>query len=210
MTASVTEHLHHVNSVLGDAVVDDREAGVYRANRRIFTDEDIFELEMKHIFEGNWIYLAHESQVPNPPGDYFTTYIGRQPVVITRDKSGELHCLINACAHRGAMICRRKTDNRMTLTCPFHGWTFRNDGTLLKVKDPEGAGYPDTFDVDGSHNLTKVARFDSYRGFLFGSLNDDVQSLDDHLGDTRLVIDMLVDQSPRGPRGPARCVDLHL
>jgi len=197
MTASVSEHLNHVNAVLGNAVIDDPEAGVFRANRRIFTDEDIFELEMKHIFEGNWIYLAHESQIAKP-GDYFTTYIGRQPVVITRDKNGELHCLINACAHRGAMICRRKADNRMTLTCPFHGWTFRNDGTLLKVKDPEGAGYPDTFDVDGSHNMTKVARFDNYRGFLFGSLNDDVLPLDEHLGDTRLVIDMLVDQSPEG------------
>ena len=72
---TITEHLTHVASVLADAVVDDAEAGVYRANRRIFTDEEIFELEMKHIFEGNWIYLAHESQVPNP-GDYFTTYIG--------------------------------------------------------------------------------------------------------------------------------------
>ena len=99
MTASITDNLQHVHSVLTDAVIDDREAGIYRANRRIFTDEDIFELEMKHIFEGNWIYLAHESQVPNP-GDYFTTYIGRQPVMITRDKNGELHCLINACAHR--------------------------------------------------------------------------------------------------------------
>ena len=96
------------------------------------------------------------------------------------------------------MICRRKTDNRMTLTCPFHGWTFRNDGTLLKVKDPDGAGYPATFDVDGSHNMTKVARFDSYRGFLFGSINDDVLPLDEHLGDTTKVIDMLVDQSPDG------------
>src|SRR5690606_39092640 len=100
---SMTETLDHVSAVLADAVVEDREAGVYRANRRIFTDEEIFELEMKHIFEGNWIYLAHESQVPNP-GDYFTTYIGRQPVVITRDKQGQLHCLINACAHRGAML----------------------------------------------------------------------------------------------------------
>ena len=197
MTAPITENLNHLETVLADAVIDDPEAGVYRANRRIFTDEEIFELEMKHIFEGNWIYLAHESQLPNP-GDYFTTYIGRQPVVITRDKDGELHCLINACAHRGAMLCRRKTDNRTTLTCPFHGWTFRNDGTLLKVKDPDGAGYPATFNVDGSHNLTKVARFDSYRGFLFGSLNPDVVPLDEHLGDTTKVIDMLVDQSPEG------------
>ncbi|WP_280658996.1 Rieske 2Fe-2S domain-containing protein [Geodermatophilus sp. DF01_2] len=139
MTADVT----HLREVLADAVVDDPEAGIYRADRRIFTDEEISELEMTSIFEGNWVYLAHESQLPNP-GDYFTTYIGRQPVVTTRDKNGELHCLINACAHRGAMLRRRKTDNRMTLTCPFHGWTFRNDGALLKVKDPDGAGYPAT------------------------------------------------------------------
>ncbi|MBU3067858.1 benzoate 1,2-dioxygenase large subunit [Nocardia sp. NEAU-G5] len=193
----MTSTFDHLSQVLTDAIIDDREAGVFRANRRIFTDEAIFELEMKYIFEGNWIYLAHESQVPNP-GDYFTTYIGRQPVVITRDRDGELHCLINACAHRGAMICRRKTDNRTTLTCPFHGWTFRNDGTLLKVKDPDGAGYPDSFDKNGSHNMTHVARFESYRGFLFGSLNPDVLSLREHLGDTTAVIDMLVDQSPDG------------
>ena len=192
----MTETLDHAASVLADAVIDDEAAGVYRANRRIFTDEDIFELEMKHIFEGNWVYLAHETQIPNP-GDYFTTYIGRQPVVITRDRSGKLNCLINACSHRGAMLCRRKTDNRTTLTCPFHGWTFRNDGTLLKVKDPDGAGYPDTFNTDGSHDLTKV-RFDSYRGFLFGSINDDVVPLAEHLGDSTKVIDLLVDQSPDG------------
>jgi benzoate/toluate 1,2-dioxygenase alpha subunit len=196
MTTSI-ERRSHAEAILADAVIDDADAGIYRTNRRIFTDDEIFELEIKHIFEGNWIYLAHESQVPDP-GDYFTTYIGRQPVVITRDKSGELHLLVNACAHRGAMICRRKTDNRMTLTCPFHGWTFRNDGTLLKVKDPEGAGYPETFDVNGSHNMTKVARFGSYRGFLFGSLNDDVLPLSEHLGDTTKVLDMLVDQSPDG------------
>ena len=193
----MSDTLDRVSSVLADAVIDDAEAGVYRANRSIFTDEDIFELEMKHIFEGNWVYLAHESQLPNP-GDYFTTYIGRQPVVITRDRDGELHCLINACAHRGAMICRRKTDNRSTLTCPFHGWTFRNDGTLLKVKDPDGAGYPESFNRNGSHNMTKVSRFDNYGGFLFGSLNDDVVPLTEHLGDTTTVIDMLVDQSPEG------------
>ncbi|WP_420174702.1 benzoate 1,2-dioxygenase large subunit [Luteococcus sp. OSA5] len=193
----MSENLARIDRMLDQAVIEDPEAGIYRANRSIFTDEEIFELEMKYIFEGNWVYLAHESQV-SEPGDYFTTYIGRQPVVITRDNKGELHCLINACAHRGAMICRRKTDNRKTLTCPFHGWTFRNDGTLLKVKDPEGAGYPESFDKDGSHNMTKVARFESYRGFLFGSVNPDVSSLEEYLGDSTKVIDMLVDQSPEG------------
>ena len=178
-------------------IEEDPSNGVYRANRVMFTDEELFELEMKHIFEGNWVYLAHESQVAEP-GDYFTTYIGRQPIVITRDKDGGLNCLINACAHRGAMLCRRKTDNRLTLTCPFHGWTFRNSGELLKVKDPDDAGYPEQFNTGGSHDLTKVARFESYRGFLFGSLNPDVVSLEEHLGDAVKVIDMLVDQSPEG------------
>ncbi|MGW1742025.1 benzoate 1,2-dioxygenase large subunit [Nocardia sp. NPDC001965] len=193
----MTPTFDRLSQVLADAIIDDREAAAFRANRRIFTDEEIFELEMKHIFEGNWIYLAHESQIPEP-GDYFTTYIGRQPVVITRGRDGELRCLINACAHRGAMICRRKTDNRLTFTCPFHGWTFRNDGTLLKVKDPEGAGYPESFNRNGSHDMTRVVRFDNYRGFLFGSLNPDVMDLRDHLGGTVTVIDMLVDQSPDG------------
>lgn len=193
----ILERPSAVSHMLDEAVIDDREAGLIRVNRQIFTDEQIFELEMKHIFEGNWVYLAHESQVPNP-GDYFTTYIGRQPVVITRDAKGELHLLVNACAHRGAMLCRKKSDNRTTLTCPFHGWTFRNDGTLLKVKDPEGAGYPESFNANGELNLTKVARFDSYRGFLFGSLNPDVADLAEHLGDTTKVIDLLVDQSPDG------------
>src|SRR3954453_17120580 len=135
----MTQSLDRVEQVVEDAGMHDREAGIIRADRRIFTDEEIFELEMKHIFEGNWVYLAHESQIPNV-GDYFTTYIGRTPVMITRDKDGALNCLVNACSHRGAMLCRRKTDNRTTFTCPFHGWTFKNSGELLKVKDSRNAG----------------------------------------------------------------------
>ncbi|MEV1133891.1 benzoate 1,2-dioxygenase large subunit [Rhodococcus coprophilus] len=193
----MTESLDHVQATLTGALVEDPSTGRHQIRRDVFTDEEIFELEMKHIFEGNWVYLAHESQVPNA-GDYFTTYIGRQPVVISRDKEGELHCLINACSHRGAMLCRRKTDNRTTFTCPFHGWTFRNNGKLLKVKDPRDAGYPEQFNTDGSHDLRTVARFESYRGFLFGSLEPDVPSLEEHLGDTTKIIDMIVDQSPEG------------
>ncbi|MCW2241463.1 benzoate 1,2-dioxygenase large subunit [Azospirillum canadense] len=182
---------------LDGAVVEDKEQGLYRCRRDIFTDPALFELEMKHIFEGNWIYLAHESQIPNK-NDYFTTHMGRQPIVIARNKDGALNAFINACSHRGAMLCRHKRGNKATYTCPFHGWTFNNSGKLLKVKDPDSAGYPGGFNCDGSHNLTKVARFESYRGFLFGSLNPDVPSLAEHLGEAAKVIDMIVDQSPDG------------
>jgi benzoate/toluate 1,2-dioxygenase alpha subunit len=181
---------------VGGMIEADKEKGLYRGRRDMFTDPELFELEMKHIFEGNWVYLAHESQVANP-NDYFTTYIGRQPVVITRNKDGELNCLINACSHRGAVLCRKKKDSKAVFTCPFHGWSFNNSGKLIKVKDPDNAGYPESFNCEGSHDLKKV-RMESYRGFLFGSLNDEVKPLVEHLGEAGKVIDMIVDQSPEG------------
>lgn len=179
------------------AVVDDPDGGTFRCRRDVFTDPEIFALEMEHIFGGNWVYLAHESQIPEP-NDYYTTSIGRTPILITRGKDGELHAFINACAHRGATLCRRKHGNKGSFTCPFHGWTFSNAGKLLKVKDARTGGYPESFDVDGSHDLTPLARFADYRGFLFGSLRSDVEPLEDHLGGTRVIIDQIVDQAPDG------------
>lgn len=190
MTVSLRERLE-------TAVVEDKDKGAYRCRRDIFTDGEFFALEMKHIFESNWVFLAHDSQIPEP-NDYFTTWIGRQPVVITRDKGGELHAVINACAHRGATLCRRKHGNKGSFTCPFHGWTFSNTGKLLKVKDGKTGDYPAAFNTDGSHDLTRIARFESYRGFLFGSLNSDVKPLEEHLGSTRVIIDQIMDQAPDG------------
>jgi benzoate/toluate 1,2-dioxygenase alpha subunit len=189
--------LDTIQKTLDTAVRDDPANGLYRVSREIFTDPEIFEIEMKNIFEGNWIYLAHESQIPNK-NDYFTTYMGRQPIFIARNRDGELNAFINACSHRGAMLCRFKRGNKATYTCPFHGWTFNNSGKLMKVKEPDGAGYPDGFNEEGSHDLTRVARFESYRGFLFGSLNPDVPSLAAHLGEAAKIIDLMVDQSPEG------------
>ena len=181
-----------------DSLVEKDEAkGLFRCKREMFTNEELFELEMEHIFEGNWIYLAHESQIPNV-NDYYTTKMGRQPIVITRNKDRQLNAFINACAHRGATLARFKRGNKGSFTCPFHGWTFNNSGKLLKIKDPNETGYPSTFNCEGSHDLKKVARFESYKGFLFGSLNPDVSSLEDWLGESKKIIDMIVDQSPEG------------
>lgn len=190
MTASIIERID-------TALVEDSANGLFRCDRAIFTDKELFELEMKHLFEGNWVYLAHESQVANS-NDYVATWIGRQPVFITRGKDNELRAFINACSHRGAMLCRYKRGSKSTFTCPFHGWTFSNAGKLLKVKDPEGAGYPAQFHSNGSHDLKRVARFESYRGFLFGSLNPDVKPLTEYLDEATKMIDMMVDQAPDG------------
>jgi benzoate/toluate 1,2-dioxygenase alpha subunit len=189
--------LDTVRTTIDTAVQDDPATGTFRVARDIFTDPALFELEMTHLFEGNWIYLAHESQIPDI-NDCFTTTMGRQPILITRNRAGELGAFINACSHRGAMLCRHKRTTKSTFTCPFHGWTFNNSGRLLKVKDPDQAGYPAGFNTDGSHDLTRVARFENYRGFLFGSLNAEVKPLAEHLGEAARIIDMIVDQSPDG------------
>ncbi|MFG1183973.1 Rieske 2Fe-2S domain-containing protein [Xanthobacter aminoxidans] len=194
---ATAERTPDLDLLLATAVQDDKEAGVFRCRRDIFTNEELFELEMKHIFESNWVYLAHESQIPEN-NDYYTTSIGRQPVVVTRDKAGELHAVINACAHRGALLCRRKHGNKGSFTCPFHGWTFSNTGKLLKVKDEKTTQYPPQFAKNGSHDLKRVPRFESYRGFLFGSLKEDVAPLADYLGETKAIIDLIVDQAPNG------------
>ena len=182
---------------LNSLLEENQEKGLYRCKREMFTDAELFELEMKHIFEGNWIYMAHESQIPEK-NDYYTVTMGRQPVFIARNRAGELNAFINSCSHRGATLCRFKHGNKATYTCPFHGWTFDTNGKLLKVKDPSEAGYTDSFNCSGSHDLTKIARFESYRGFLFGSLNADVVPLVEHLGESAKIIDMIVDQSPEG------------
>lgn len=182
---------------LDKAIVDDKQSGVFRCRRDIFTDPALFELEMKHIFEANWVYLAHESQIPEPE-DYFTTWLGRSPIIITRDKAGQLHGMINACAHRGTTLCRRKHGKKGSFTCPFHGWTFSNNGKLLKVKDGKSGEYPDSFNKNGSHDLTHLPQFASYKGFLFGSLNADVLPLEEHLGGARRIIDQIVEQAPEG------------
>ena len=189
---------------------DDPAKHLYRLDRAAFTDEQLFELEMKYIFEGNWVYLAHESQIPNV-NDFLTVYIGRQPVVITRSKDGKLNALANTCTHRGAVLCRLKKGNKSSFTCPFHGWTFNNKGKLLKVKDQSpDAGYPPSFNCEGSHDLVKLGAFESYRGFLFGSVNPDVAPLSgvpgrdhqDHRHDRR--------SGARRHRSAARRLDLHL
>ena len=180
---------------INNALVVDRENHIYRCHRSIFTDPQLFEFEMKHIFEGNWVFLAHESQIPQP-GDYYTLTLGRQPVIITRDKKNELHALINSCAHRGAMLCRRKTGNKNSFTCPFHGWTFSNNGKLLKAKDESTGGYPPSFKQDSSRPA-KLPRFSVLSRFLIPVASRPTCSRWAYL-ETCKIIDLIVDQAPEG------------
>jgi benzoate/toluate 1,2-dioxygenase alpha subunit len=151
---------------------------------------------MKNIFESTWVYLAHESQIPRPH-DFFTTYIGRQPVIVNRDKDGNVGGFINACPHRGATVCRAQRGNQAVFVCPYHGWSFSSSGQSINIKDRAVGGYHDAFDQQ-DHGLARIPKLAAYRGFIFGSLNPDGPDLEEHLGGTRVFIDLMADQSPEG------------
>ena len=180
-----------------DALMLDQAAdGIFSLSRNVYLDEELFELEMKHIFESNWVFLGHESQIPNAH-DFLTTYIGRQPVIINRNEAGDINGFINACAHRGATLCRTGRGKEKFYVCSYHGWTYDIDGNNVDIKDRDSGGYPDAFN-EQSHDLTRVARIENYKGFIFGCLNPDVRPLTEHLGQSRAYIDLLAEQSPEG------------
>ncbi len=180
----------------GRYIYDDKKQGVFSVNREIFNTPELYDLEMEYIFEANWVFLCHESQVPNPH-DFYTTHMGRQPVVVTRDKEGELNAFINACSHKGSKLCLTRQGNTKFHTCTYHGWVFDSQGNSISVKDRDDASYSEAFAAQ-DFNLKKVPKLAEYRGWIFGSLEADVVPLDEHLGDMRLFIDLLVDQSEEG------------
>ncbi|MFG0753855.1 anthranilate 1,2-dioxygenase large subunit [Pseudomonas sp. TYF_14] len=175
--------------------VDFRPAeGVFRIARDMFTEPQLFDLEMEHIFEKKWIYACHESEIAQKH-DFVTVRIGRQPLIITRDGEGRLNALINACQHRGTTLTRVGKGNQSTFTCPFHAWCYKSDGRLVKVKAP--SEYP--ADFDKATRGLKKARIESYKGFVFVSLDvAGADSLEDFLGDAKVFFDMMVAQSPTG------------
>jgi phenylpropionate dioxygenase-like ring-hydroxylating dioxygenase large terminal subunit len=180
--------------------LDAADAGRYgrlikpdKVHGSLYTDPSIFAEELERIWFRTWVFVGHESEVPQP-NDYVRKQLATQDVVMTRDRDGEVHLLINRCAHRGLQVCDDARGNSSSFRCPYHGWTYRNTGELL--------GYPYNKGYGGKNKLElgmgKVPRVASYQGFVFGSLAADGPSLVEHLGAAAGEIDRLVGLSPEG------------
>ena len=165
-----------------------------RAHSRIYTDERIFQLEIDRIFSRTWVYVGHESEVPNV-GDFKTRVIGRTSVIMVRGKDAVVRLLVNRCRHRGSQVCETDSGTTKVFRCSYHGWIFHLDGELADCNGPEA--YEEALDPK-EMGLTPVPRADRYRGFVFGSLASDGESLTDYLGGAAGMIDLLCDASPTG------------
>ena len=165
-----------------------------RVHRLIYTDPAIFEMELTNIWGAVWVYLGHESQIPGPD-DFITTRLGLRPIILIRDAEGTIRALFNRCTHRGTTLCRKERGNAHVFTCPYHGWSYLSTGKLRAVPWPDG--YACDF-KDAKFNLAQVPRVDSYRGFVFGTLNPDAPPLRTYLGGITDPIDEWLDRNPGG------------
>src|SRR5581483_10335038 len=173
-----------------DLIVEREEEGYFAYHRSALTSEAIHRAELERIFNRCWLYLGHESEIPQP-GDFARRTVGTRPLFFVRSQTtGDVRVFANSCTHRGATICRRDRGNAKTFQCFYHAWTFDSDGSLIGVPDEEG--YGPRFDKT-QFGLVPVPRMESYRGLVFISFDPDVEDLVDYLAGAREYIDAMTD-----------------
>ncbi|WP_459617159.1 aromatic ring-hydroxylating dioxygenase subunit alpha [Bordetella sp. 2513F-2] len=188
---SASRYRHDAQALHG--LVRDREV-----HKDLFVSPEVFQLEMERLFAVTWVYVGHDSQVPNP-GDYFTTTVGDQPVVMVRHSDGSVRVLVNRCPHKGTMVVGEGCGNTgRFFRCPYHAWTFKTDGSLLSI--PLKKGYENTGleSCEASRGMAAVANVRNYRGFVFCRLSERGESFESFFGESLSTLDNLVDRAPAG------------
>ena len=163
-----------------------------KVHSSLYTDEGVFEDEMNKIFRMGWVFVCHASEIPNT-GDFVRRQLGNDLVFAIRNPDGGVSVIENRCSHRGNIICLEEKGNKKALVCQYHGWAFNTKGDLIDVPHPEG--FKSDFSCSSLKTMPKV---EDYRGFMFGSFNNDVPPLSEHLGRASELIDRAVEMSPVG------------
>ena len=165
-----------------------------RVHRDVYTDPEVFQLEMERLWARTWVYVGHASQVPNA-GDFISVDIAAKPVLMVRQADGSIRVLMNRCAHKGTKVVSDLAGNAgKVFRCPYHAWTYRIDGTLISI--PLKDGYANT--SLQPLGLAVVKNVETYRGFVFARLAERGIGFRDYFGDSLSSIDNLADRSPVG------------
>lgn len=144
----------------------------------VFDDEQIYQAELQKLFYGRiWHPVAHEAEVPNP-GDYKTIHVGELPIIISRDRDGQVHALHNACAHRGTMVATAFMGNVDNFECPYHRWAYDSAGHLIGCPGTEQ--FPEDFKKENFG--LKPIRMETVAGLIFVTLDENTPPLETQLG----------------------------
>ncbi len=164
----------------------DTEKGLIE--RRIFSDPDIYQMELEQIFARAWNFMCHDSQIPNP-GDFFINYIGEDRVICVRDNDGNPQVLVNTCRHRGNAVCRADEGHATSFMCTYHGWTYDLKGSLVGVP-----GFKEVYheELDRENWGLIKGKAEAYHGWIFATLDLEAPALYDYLGEVgRMGIDQV-------------------
>jgi len=182
-----------------DRLCDMREG---RMAGKIFWDAQIYEQELEKIFARCWLFVAHESQLPDP-GDYVATTMGEDEVLVVRQKDRSIKVLINACPHRGNKVCFAEAGNARGFICNYHGWSFGTDGALRGMHE---SGIYEQSHFDKSRQGLREARVDRYKGLVFATFGADAPSLAEYLGPMAWYLDVLLDNDEGGTEFVGGCI----
>ena len=168
-----------------------------RVHRDVYLSEALFQLERERLFLRSWNYVGHESQVP-APGDYYTTDIAGQPLIMVRHADGSVRVLMNRCAHKGArLVCQVQGNTGKFFRCPYHAWSYRTDGAPLGVPLKQGYEHTRLHACESGAGLV-APRVAVYRGFVFTCLSAHGPEFDAYFGAVLPALDDLADRSPQG------------
>jgi len=146
-----------------------------------YTEQSVYVREQEQIFRGGWVSVGREDRWQNP-GDYVALEVGGTPIVVLRGDDRALRSFANSCRHRGMLLLDPGEGHCERITCPFHGWNYRLDGSLQAAPKMVDAVDFDT----ANYGLVEVP-LASRAGFVFVNLNGRAGKIDDWLGDFEVL-----------------------
>ncbi len=126
-----------------------------------YSNPELFELEYETLFLRRWQFVGHVNDIPDS-GDFMTADIGRDNAVVIRDKSNELRAFLNVCRHRASRIFEGNGTCRGVIRCPYHGWTYHLDGSLMAI--PQQESFPN---IDKSKLGLHTIEVEEFNGLVF-------------------------------------------
>jgi len=162
---------------------------------RVFVDEQLYQSELARVFAKCWLFLVPAGEIPHP-GDFFSTYMGEDPVLVVRQPDGSVAAFLNQCRHRGAALCRSDHGNAKLFQCSYHGWTYDTAGRLITVRG-EAQNFDSPVDRD-AWSATRVPRIAVENGLVFGSFDANAPAFRESLGDAAPYFDAMFARSEGG------------